>query len=103
LTNCKDYFCWKQLTSSAFEKLDDDNRHGLNRVSFDGSPVLSSPLSAAKEPFIAVTIEGLKDTYRVGDPMDFLSGMKVMGAMQAFLLFVSQHLLTNWFGQESAK
>jgi hypothetical protein len=34
-------------------------------------PRLFDDIIATKEPFIAITIEGLKNSYSVGEPIDF--------------------------------
>ncbi len=46
-------------------------------------PQLFDNIIAAKEPFIAITIEGLKDTYKVGEPIDFIVRIEGHGCDRA--------------------
>lgn len=45
---------------------------------------LSNPGNAAKEPFVNVTIEGLKETYKVGEPVDFVVKVEGYGCDTGF-------------------
>jgi hypothetical protein len=46
---------------------------------------ISSPsIVAAKEPFVNVTIDGLKETYKAGEPVDFVVKVKGYGCDMGF-------------------
>ncbi|MEO9362655.1 MAG: hypothetical protein ABI348_02025 [Nitrososphaera sp.] len=40
--------------------------------------------ASTKEPFVRVTIDGLKETYGVGEPVDFVVAVEAMAATGAF-------------------